>query len=93
MLYNIYTGDIDVPNKESQGSAKYADDMLFWCSGTQQTGIVKKVKKEVAELKRTMASWDIQINEEKTNLLVINADNKEGRRISRNLKQQGIELG
>lgn len=34
VLYNIYTGDIDVPDKEFQGSAKYADDMLFWCSGT-----------------------------------------------------------
>lgn len=33
-------------------------------------GIVKYVKKEVAELKKNMAAWDIHINEEKTNLLV-----------------------
>lgn len=77
----------------NQGSAKYADDMLFWCLGRMKPGIVKNVRKEVAELKKNMAAWDIHINEEKTNLLVISADNKEDRKIGRELKKGGIKLG
>lgn len=90
VLFNIYTGDLDVTKKENQGSAKYANDMLFWCSGRMKPGIVKNVKKKVAELKKNMAAWDIHINEEKTNLLVIGANNKVGRKISRELKKEGI---
>lgn len=56
-------------------------------------GIVKNVKREVAELKKNMAAWDIHINEEKTNLLVICADNKAGKKIGKDLKKGGIKLG
>lgn len=31
----MYTGDLDVQQSENQGSAKYADDMLFWCSNAE----------------------------------------------------------
>lgn len=56
VLYNIYTGDLDITKGANQGSAKYADDMLFWCSGRMKPGIVKNVRKEVAELKKNMAA-------------------------------------
>lgn len=40
-----------------------------------------------------MAAWDIKINEEKTNLMIVGANNREGRKIARELKNDGLSLG
>lgn len=93
VLYNIYTGDIDVVQSVNQGSANYADDFLFWCSSRFKPGLVKTVQKEVDGLKKELEKWDIIINEEKTNLLVVGAENMSGRMMVKQLKKVGVELG
>lgn len=93
VLFNVYTGDIEVSQSANQGSAKYADDFLFWSSAKFKPRLTKTVKKEVDGLKTKMGKWDIVINEDKTTLLVIGAENKAGRKIVKQLKNEGMELG
>lgn len=79
--------------KNEQASAKYADDMLFWVSGKHRPGIEKAIIKEIKDLKKDMKQWDIVINESKTNLLVVGADNDIGKKVTKDFKRRGVNLG
>lgn len=58
-LYSIYTKDFGIEYNEEQGMAKYADDLLYWCSGKYKPRIVKNVKNGFQKIKEEMEKWGI----------------------------------
>lgn len=93
ILYSIYTASVKVRYDEKQGAANYADDILFWCSGKGKGQIKDTIKRQVNIIKKEMSKWGIQINEAKTNLMLVEADSTSGRKIGTDLRNEGVWLG
>lgn len=94
-LYSIYKKDFGIEYNEEQGMAKYADDLLYWCSGKYKPRIVKNVKNGFQKIEEEMEKWGIQMNEAKTNVMVIPFYTKSARRwleSSRRILYRWIEV-
>lgn len=91
-LYSVYTKDFGIAYNHEQGMAKYADDLLYWCSGKYKPRIVKNAKEGFQKIKVEMEKWGIQINESKTNVMLIPAHTKSARRMAKDIKENGISL-
>lgn len=74
LLFNIYMSDLKiVPNEKFKDTGlllQYADDTLLVSKGNGPTQAVKRVEKAVEQVYHFFRNWGVELNENKTDLLI-----------------------
>lgn len=86
-LYSIYKKDFGIEYNEEQGMAKYADDLLYWCSGKYKPRIVKNVKNGFQKIEEEMEKWGSQNKRDGDPIL-----HKECKKMARVIKTNPLSL-
>lgn len=69
-LFNWYTSGVGRTEEPNRGVIKYADDCLLWARG-QPAGVKKAICKMYKDVKEELSRWNVNLNESKTEYLVI----------------------
>ena len=64
LLFNVFTSDL--PIVDGIQSTEYADDLAFFCSGSDPVQVMQKLQTQLSQLFSWTREWGLEINEIKT---------------------------